>query len=193
MPEEAATTEISGESEVGSETTTEAEPVEETVAEEQPVEDSPPETFFDPNNVPDGLQGAYKNMQSAFTKKMQGLSGDREKVEAFNAFNSDPLGEIQKYASRMGYKLSRADAQEIATPTTPKKDWEPQSWDDVLTKAKDMAKTELMKEIQPMLGEVQAMRKATIESQLSDIDPTWQQHEDKMMEVLDKHPSMKDD
>jgi len=34
------------------------------------------------------------------------------------------------------------------------------------------------------------MKKQTIEHQLSDIDPTWQQYEDKMMDNLNSHPTL---
>ena len=52
-------------------------------------------TFFDPNSIPEELKPAYKQMQAAFTKKMQGISGDKQKIEAYNAFMSDPIGQMQ--------------------------------------------------------------------------------------------------
>jgi len=49
-------------------------------------------------------------MQAAFTKKMQGLSGDRQKIEAYNQFMQDPIGQMQQVAKQYGYSLTRAEA-----------------------------------------------------------------------------------
>ena len=48
----------------------------------EPSEDS----FFDPKAVPDALKPAYKQMQGAFTRKMQEIAQSREKVAAFDQF-----------------------------------------------------------------------------------------------------------
>ncbi|NIS17885.1 MAG: hypothetical protein GWN14_06560, partial [candidate division Zixibacteria bacterium] len=87
------------------------------------------DTFFDPNQVPEDLQSAYKNMQASYTKKMQALSGDRQKIEAFDAFMSNPMGELQRLATEYGYQLvsgkQQAESQQLDS------DWQPQSWQEV--------------------------------------------------------------
>ena len=50
-----------------------------------------------------------------------------------------------------------------------------------------------MKELQPIIGNVQQMRAQTIERQLDDIDPEWRVHEDSMRGNLQKHPTLVDD
>ena len=147
------------------------------------------ETFFDPKELDPALVPAYKNMQRAFTKRMTTLKQDQQKIDAYNAFNADPVGQLQQMASRMGYRLSRADAESMAQENTGNQPWEPQSWDDVMSRAKQ----EIMQELGPALGQLKDLRKSTIESQLSEIDPTWQQYEPEMMEVLNNHPSMAND
>ena len=63
------------------------------------------EPFFDPSEITDpALQAQYKKMQSAFTQKMQGLSQQnnevRDKIQQFDAFMQDPVGNIQRLAAQ---------------------------------------------------------------------------------------------
>ena len=44
------------------------------------------ESFFDPNSVPEELKPAYKQMQSAFTKKTQGIAEARKSLENFESY-----------------------------------------------------------------------------------------------------------
>lgn len=153
--------------------------------------------FYDPALIkgkPE-LEAAHKQMQASYTKRMQALAADRRKIEAFDQFSKDPLTQIQQMASRMGYRLTRAEAaQQMAEQNqAAAKDWEPQTWDDVLGRAKQMAKEEIMAELQPVFGELQGMRKNTIEKQLSELDPTWHQYEDRMMQNLRSHPTLASD
>lgn len=55
-----------------------------------PVVPTNEETFFDPAALPPELQGAYKGMQAAFTKKMQDLSADRQKAQLFDSLLQNP-------------------------------------------------------------------------------------------------------
>lgn len=158
------------------------------------------DTFFDPASIqgkPE-LEAAYKSMQRAFTKGMEGIKASKSKIAAYDAFNSDPVGQMQQFAARMGYKLTRADAAqalENQNQGTQQQaaDWEPKDWNDVLTRATSMAKQELMRELQPVLNEVKGMKQGSIERQLSEIDPTWQQYESAMMENLQKHKTLAND
>ena len=68
------------------------------------------DTFFDPKDLDPALQPAYKNMQKAFSKKMEAIKASREKIDAYDNFSKDPIGQMQAMAQRMGYKLSRAEA-----------------------------------------------------------------------------------
>ena len=149
-------------------------------------------TFFDPNQVPEELLPAYKSMQRAFSKKMETLSGHKQKVEAYDAFTQDPIGQMQRYAAQYGYRLTRAEAAQQLDQGDAQQ-WEPQSWDDVLDRAKDLAKQELIKEFNPVLREVQAIKKNSIERELSEIDPMWRRYEDDMKVLMNKHPSLSSD
>src|SRR5688572_9913001 len=55
------------------------------------------DSFFDPKSIegkPE-LQAAYKQMQSAWTKKMQSVSSNKHKLEAYDRFEKDPVGTLR--------------------------------------------------------------------------------------------------
>jgi hypothetical protein len=162
-------------------------------------ETGPQETdsFFDPNQVPDDLKPAYKNMQAAFTKKMQALAENRQKVEAYDAFTANPMGELQRLATQYGYQLTPAQQQAVAEAAQNETDWQPQSWQEVESKisrsAVDQAKEELMQQFGPIINQVQSLKQSSIENQLSEIDPTWQQYESEMATNLNSHPTLAND
>lgn len=150
-------------------------------------------TFFDPNSLTPELMPAYKQMQAAFTKKMQAISADRQKIEAYDAFARDPIGQMQNLASQYGYSLTRGQAQQMIQQQQPPQDWQPQTWDEVLDRAKTMAREEIMKELGPVFQNVQQMRAASIENQLTQIDPQWRVYEDEMRANLQTHPTLVND
>lgn len=150
-------------------------------------------TFFDPKSVPPELQPAYKQMQAAFTKKMQAVSGERNKVEFYNQFAQDPVGNMQKMAQQYGYQLTRAQAQAAMNGQQPEslpENWEPKSWDEVLSKAEERAAQKIFGQLQPLLNEVRVQKKQSIEKMLSDIDPGWQQYEQEMTELIQQVPGL---
>jgi len=154
-----------------------------------PGPQAPPEdSFFDPNEVPDSLRPAYKNMQAAFTKRMQELSKHRQKVEAYDAFYSNPVENIRNVARQYGIDLG--GKQEQTGPDVTDESYQPKSWAEVFDKAKEMAKSEVLQELEPFIQGVQQVRKESIEHQLMEIDPTWQQYEDSMKENMARHPSL---
>lgn len=153
-------------------------------------------TFFDPNSIPEELKPAYKQMQSAFTKKMQGISGERQKIEAYNNFMTDPIGQMQNVAKQYGYSLTRAEAaaainqgQQAQAP----QQWEPQSWEEVIAKTKEETRQEILRELQPLIGSVQKQTASNIEKQLAEIDPGWATYQDEMRANLQSFPGLVND
>lgn len=155
----------------------------------QTVED----TFFDPKSIegkPE-LQAAYKQMQAAFTKKMQHIAKGREKITAYESFEADPIGTMQAMAKRMGYNLTPAQAAaQVAAATGTGEPEEFKSWGEV----RDWIKRDLMGEIKqqlaPVFEGVQKVTATNIEKQLNEIDPNWRMYEDEMKSTLQAHPTM---
>jgi hypothetical protein len=141
----------------------------------------PPELQHQARALQKGLQGAY-------TKKFQEVAENRKKIEAYDAFSKDPATALQQMAQQMGYTLSRRDAQQMADNQS--QNWEPQTWDEVMTKAEERATAKMMQQFAPLLGELQNIKRTSIESQLSEIDPSWQAYEEKMMGNLKQHPTL---
>ena len=172
-----------------SQESTQAAPENETgqsVATEQTTSGSGSEqTFFDPSNLPEDLMPAYKQMQGAWTKKMQEASKSQSKIEAYNHFAKDPVSAMHQFAQQYGYNLVQGAPQE--------KDWEPKTWDDVLTKAEQVATEKVMAQLQPVLSQVKEIKRSSIEQQLTEIDPQWRMYEDKMKENLNVHQSLVND
>lgn len=152
-------------------------------------------TFFDPSALSEELKPAYKQMQAAFTKKMQAISRDRQKIEAYNQFMSDPIGQMQQIAKQYGYNLTRAQAANALQEQQGQQpqNWEPQSWDEVMRMAEERAEQRIMSRLEPFLGNVQKVTASNIERQLTEIDPNWRSYEDEMRAMMQKHPTLVDD
>ena len=167
-----------------------------STSEGAPTED----TFFNPADIADKpeLMSAYKGMQSAYTKKMQSIAEQRNKIEAYDAFYQNPMEQVQRIAQQYGMKLTPADGAQSRVENQGHQgqvgeDWQPQNWNDVLIRAKDMAKQEIMQDLNPVFSQVQNMRKQSIEQSLTEIDPTWHQYEDQMKSNLQTHPTLAND
>jgi hypothetical protein len=159
-----------------------------------PATDEP--TFFDVNNLPPELLVPYKQMQGAFTTKTQEIARQKQKIEAYDAFMRDPVGQIQALAGQYGMQLTRAQAQQVQQAQQQQDqqgEWTPQTWDEVIKRTKDETRQELMRDLAPYLGQVQQIQAGNIEKQLTTIDPEWRTYEGNMRELLQKHPSLVND
>jgi hypothetical protein len=149
-------------------------------------------TFFDPKSLPEELMPAYKQMQSAWTKKMQGISDSRKKIEAYDAFYSNPQQQLQQMATQLGYQLTPAgQLQQTNQGTTDT--GEPQNWEEVNKRAGEYALAKMREEYGPLINQVQSMKEEGINRALTEIDPTWQQYEDQMRTNLATHPTLAND
>lgn len=142
------------------------------------------ETFFDPREIPAELMPAYKSMQSAFTKKTQAIRNDRQKIEAYNSFMADPVGNMQRLASQYGMTVKQLDA--AMNQPGEGKEWEPQSWDEVLERSAQQT----LSKLQPALAKIHEHEKSNIERMLDEKVPEWRQHEDEMAALLRQHPTL---
>lgn len=164
-----------------------------------PATDEP--SFFDVTQVPPELLPAYKQMQAAFTTKTQNIAREKQKIEAYNAFMADPVGQMQQLALRYGMRLTRAEAQEQINQAQQGQpdyqNWQPDSWGEVRDRLRQDLRQELrneiLQEMSPYLGQVQKMQASNIESQLNSIDQNWRDYEGQMRDLLNAHPSLVND
>ena len=162
-------------------------------------------TFFDPRELSEDLMPAYKQMQSAFTKKSKEIAAHRQKIEAYDAFMNDPATNLQRMASQYGMRLVPmgqdhqalpGQANQGATAGIPA-DWQPNSWGEVFQKAAEYVRPQveqqLLQRMGPVFQNVQKVTASQIEHQLDQIDPQWRVYEDEMMGTLQEHPTLVND
>lgn len=155
-------------------------------------------TFFDPENVPEPLQGAYKSMQGEFTRKMQDIASSKRsdedvaKIQAFDRFAANPQSSIRALAQQHNVSLDSGTQS-----TQDLSNWQPQTWQEVVDTTATRAQTELMNKLEPMItpviNELQSLKSKDIRRQLDESYPEWKRHEPEMKALLEKHSSLHDD
>lgn len=167
------------------------------------------ERFLTLDDIPDNLREHVsglltkkeREMQAAFTKKTQAIAKERNKIEAYNAFEANPIDTLTRVAQNLGYQLTRAD-QGQQTQQRPGQqpgqqlgpDWQPDSWDQVMELAESRAEQRILQKLQPVLAplmqNVEKIRSDTIEQQLEKIDPNWRIYEDEIKESMKMAPNL---
>ena len=155
------------------------------------------ESFFDPKDLPEELVPAYKSMQSAFTKRMTGLSKEREKVQAYDAFMANPEASLKQAAEQYGMRvvpINQATApQTDASAEAFGQNWQPQTWDEVFQAFSGRLNQDLQKTFGPVFSNLKDLTTSNIERQLTEIDTNWKVYEDEMTENLKTHPTLAKD
>lgn len=135
-----------------------------------------------------------KSLIGSYTKKTQSIAEQKKKIEAYDAFNSNPAAALEQMAKQYGYELKKpgGDTSKASEGWNPEAG-DPQNWNEVVSYITDTIKNSFGGQLQPIVQEFQSMRKQSIEHQLSEIDPAWQQYEDSMAGVLKEHPTLAKD
>lgn len=169
-----------GEQEV-EETEEVVEEVEEGTSEEPSTEE---QSFMNPNELPKELLPAFKAMQKSFTRAMQRVSSEKDKIAMYDAIMTDPQRAIGQLAAKAGVQIQQPVNQQTG---------------------EDVSETETTKWIKKIVQDTLAptldgMRKeqANVKAQgaiayLNEAHPDWYLYEDIMAELVRKHPSLKDD
>jgi len=149
-----------------------------------------------PDGMKQQLEGLYGNLNKAFTQGMQGLSEDRKKVEAYNAFDTmsrqDPMGAIKAIAQQMG--VSPQQLQEVIGET-PARDIEQgfETYGEMFDHFKSGIMDAVRSELAPVFKNVQDLTSNNIEAELGNIDPHWRRYESTMMDTMKQHPTLIND
>ena len=185
-----------------------AEPTEGTSKlKEAPKKVATEESFlpeFDPTTLAAELQPAYqkleKDFKTVFTKKTQAISKEKQKIEAYDAFFSNPVDSLNRTAQQYGFKMvpiSQANQQQINQNGQGFGDWQPNTWDEVLERFGPVLmkkfEEQFMGKLQPMFDSFQKVTSDNIEKQLGEIDKDWKLYEDEMTENLKTHPTLAKD
>lgn len=164
---------------------------------QQPTQAPAEDSFFDPSTLSDELKPAYKQMQAQFTKKMQAIRDQRQKVEAYDAFMQNPEEQIQRLAQQYGYNLQKGQQQQTQAPQQGgpiPDDWQPQTWQEVMNVATQVAQQQIMQQLapvlQPLYQTVESITSKNIETQLDQVDPNWRMYEDDIKANMKEHPTL---
>lgn len=162
------------------------EKVEEKVVEEVVKKEEEPIQFFDPNEVPAELKGAWNKMQGSFTRAMQGISSEKQKAELYDQLSSgDVEGVVKALAAKAGLRVTKEG--EVVEATNGKKT------DDSPTTRfiRDIIK----EEIAPLVtGFKETQARIATESLLSSLKtnhPDWYLYENEMAALLENHPTLR--
>jgi len=141
--------------------------------------------------VANQIRALAKQLHGTFTKKTESISKSRQKIEAYDAFMTDPVGEIQKLARQYGIQINQPGQSQPSSQNG--EPWEPKTWDDVFSKMRETIMGEVQEYLKPVFSNVQKVTASNIERQLDEIDPVWRTYEDDMKENIRKHPTLVND
>lgn len=162
-----------------------------------PKDTTPPDTeqvrFLSLDDVPEEhrpyveglLKDRERQMMAAYTRKTQDVAKEKQKIDAYNMFEKNPEGTIRQIAQQMGFDvIPRGHQPQAQSGMVDTANWEPQTWEEVLVRAKEQARESLMAEIKPLLEplyqNLQQVKSQGIENQLSQIDENWRIYEDEI-------------
>lgn len=178
---------------------------------------SQPDSIFDPDLFDQRISEASPELQEQFkafrrdlladyTRKTQAAAQkskfadeDRKKLDAYNAFLANPEQVLGQVVQQMGMRLvpaSGGNDNSLQTKWNPDSG-NPENWHEPIDYMKAYLKAEMDKVLSPLINNVQQsvqkIEKDSIEHRLAEIDPSWQQYEDKMKENLRVHPTLVND
>lgn len=139
------------------------------------------ESFFDPSTLSEDLMPAYKQMQGHFTRSMQSVKSQKDKIAAYDAFQTNPRETIKQLAGQYGLTLQEAAA--VAN------EFEPNDWGDVTKHVTDS----VLQQLGPLMNEIRGVKRNSVEQQLDASMPEWREYETEMNDMLGRHPTMADD
>lgn len=187
-----------------------AEP-EPSTGEGQPAQE---ESFFDPAALSPELQGQWKRMQGAYTKRMQSIKEIRDAAEVVRRFNTDPefaKSAIQQRAAQLGLQIGQPQAAQPGTPNqagkppdelveavkatlSPELQWMAPSLAAAQYAGMRMALQPIKQQQEQTEKQTRDREYETLASQLSEKVPGWEQHEEDMDRLLTflQSPNMSD-
>ena len=136
--------------------------------------------FMNPNELPPELKPAFKKMQASFTRAMQKLSGERDKIELADKLLENPKEALRILSEKAGI-----------TVDTPRPADSPASDTEKWVQEKALAA------IQPMLkqlgSELASVKVQLAETYLTNMHPDWYLYENEMGALIKQHPSLATD
>ena len=169
---------------------------------ETPVETKEEPAFFDRKEWEASLEGVddpdrvahlrslEKMLLGQWTQKTQALSGERMKVEAYDAFMTqverDPQGAVRDLQQQLGLTPQQATA--VVEEAQGEKEYN--TWPEVFADIKTEVMAEMRRELQPVMDATHRQTTQQVEASFDAIDPDWRMYEDDIKSNLSKYPGL---
>lgn len=146
------------------------------------------ERFLDPSNLPKELLPAFKRMQASFTKAMQKVASQREKIALFDKLMEDPEAAVGALAEKVGLRVSKKGAISEPHETAGEPEvTDTESW------VRKIIREELTPVVEQLRQEQAEIKAKSAIAYLNETYPDWYLYEDTMAELVRRHPSLRDD
>ena len=142
------------------------------------------QTFMNPNELPKELLPSFKAMQKSFTRAMQRIAGDRDKVAMYDQLMTNPQQAIEQLARKAGVQIQQPVNQQTGEEVS---DTDTTKW------IRKIVQDTLAPTIASMRTEQANIKAQTAIAYLNENHPDWYLYEDVMSELVKKHPSLRDD
>jgi len=143
--------------------------------------------FLNPNDLPEELKPAFKKMQASFTRAMQKVAGDKDKVEMYDKLMNDPERAVEILAAKVGLKVSKEGA------VTKDKTSDSEADSETVRFIKKLIQDELAPRLEGFKQEQAKLAAQAKIVQLNEEHPDWYLYEDIMVDLVKEHPSLKED
>jgi len=135
------------------------------------------QNLLDPNEYPKELQGAFKKMQSVFTKKMQAGS---EEIALAKLMKDNPEELMSMLAKKTGMTISKEEVKKDEDAS------ETEKW------IIDLIKKHASGDNDTKLAVARMQSSQKIDA-LNEKHPDWTMYEDEMAAIVKKHPTLSND
>lgn len=161
-----------------------ADETEEGEGEAEPSEEEKEQSFMNPNELPKELLPSFKAMQRSFTRAMQRISSDRDKIAMYDQLMTDPQRAVEMLAQKVGVQIQKPVNQETGSEVG---DSETTRW------IRQIVQETLKPVVAELKGDQARVKSQSAIAYLEKTYPDWYLYEDIMAELVNKHPSLRDD
>lgn len=150
-------------------------------SEEKETGEKEEKAFMNPNELPEELKPAFKKMQASFTRAMQKLAGERQKVELAEKILDNPDKAIELIAEATGKNIPSSSFE--SEPTD----------DETVAYVKNLAMEAIKPLVNQLGSEVAQLKVQLVQTYLDNQYPDWYLYENEMADLLKAHPSLGND
>lgn len=143
------------------------------------------ENFLDPDALPKELLPHFKKMQASFTRRMQAIASDKEKINLYNQIVAGGPDAVKILAQKVGLSIVDKGSDKEGSPEYG--DSSTISW-----LRKEM-KSMIEEAIGPVKENTNKVKASQVERYLDENHSDWRLYDDVMADLVTKHPTLGED